>query len=93
MANGKPIVRPGSDGIMEIQVGERTVEIKPEYLDEFVFEVEMSQEFISKIKNSLELHIPNNEESKTLKPDFKVPSEIEPTNIVFTRVETARGSK
>ena len=91
MANGKPIVRPGSDGILEIQVGERTVEIKPEYLDEFVFEIEMSQEFINKIKSSLDIQGLKTEESPLPKPDLKIKAGSEPTNIIFSRVEAAVG--
>lgn len=91
MANGKPVVRPGSDGILEIQVGERTVEVKPEYLDSFVFEIEMSQEFISKIKSSLECQGAKAEESPFPKSELKAVTEPEPTSILFSRAEAAQG--
>jgi hypothetical protein len=94
MANGKPIVRPGSDGILEIQVGERTVEVKPEYLDTFVFEVEMSQEFISKIKTSIEaISGAKGEESPFPKHELKATAEAESAKILFTRVDAAQGGK
>ncbi len=93
MANGKPVVRPGSDGILEIQVGERTIEIKSEYLDEFVFEVERSQEFISKIKSSLEAQGSKIEDLTVTKNDLKSAPEGESTKILFTRVEATQGGK
>jgi hypothetical protein len=93
MANGKPIVRPGSDGILEIQVGERTVEIKSEYLDEFVFEIEMSQEFISKIKSSVDAQGSRMEDFTLTKHELKTAPEGDSAKILFTRVETAQGGK
>jgi hypothetical protein len=93
MANGKPIVRPGSDGILVIQVGERTVEIKAEYLDEFVFEIEKSQEFISKIKSSAEAQGSRSDDLTVTKHELKATPEGDSSKILFTRVESAQGGK
>jgi hypothetical protein len=93
MANGKPIVRPGSDGVLVIQVGERTIEIKAEYLDEFVFEIENSQEFINKIKSSTEAQGSRTEDLGVTKHEFKSAPDGDSTKILFTRVEAAQGGK
>jgi hypothetical protein len=93
MANGRPIVRPGSDGILEIQVGERTIEVKSEYLDEFVFEIEKSQEFISKIKSSAEAQGSRTDDLTVTKHELKATPENDSTKILFTRVEAAQSGK
>ncbi|RJP82248.1 MAG: hypothetical protein C4524_01000 [Candidatus Zixiibacteriota bacterium] len=76
-------MRPGSDGILEIKVGERTIEVKREYITNFVFEVEMAQEFIGRIvAHREEMHDPSN----VSPADLKIALDPKVANIGFVPV-------